>query len=155
MNGKVIGIRYIESYMDFKDRTSHALGIAVLVWAVCMTILAIAGLATGVWHLSDLWSRGIDFLIEFGLMASLGTFLLVGGPVFLWQQNELIAPISGLVCYVAFWVVIAMGGGISALYVAILYGPYALVGFALLAICEWILRTVAIAGVGRIRNLIG
>jgi hypothetical protein len=131
--------------MEFKDRTRRALSTAILMWGGSMAALAVAGLATNVWRLSDLWGRaGATFLSEFGLLAIVGTFLLVGGPVFLWKRDGLIAPISGIACYIAYWAVLgaAAGVGVSALYVAVLYGPYALVGIAVLTLCEWVLRTV-------------
>ncbi len=110
-----------------------------------MAALAVAGLATSVWHLSDLGGRaGAAFLSEFGLMAIVGTFLLVGGPVFLWTRYELIAPIIGLVCYVAYWAFLGRttGVGVSSLYVGIMYGLFALAGIAILTVLEWILRSV-------------
>lgn len=131
--------------MVVEDRTRRALGIAVLAWGGSMAALAVAGLATSVWHLSDLWGRaGAAFLSEFGLMAIVGTFLLVGGSVFLWARYELIAPIIGLVCYVAYWAFLGMttGVGVSALYVGIMYGLFALAGIAILTVLEWILRSV-------------
>jgi hypothetical protein len=131
--------------MKIKDRTRRALGIAVLAWGGSMAALVIAGLATGVWRLSDLWGRaGAAFLSEFGIMAIVGTFLLVGGPVFLWERYELLAPIIGLACYIAYWSFLGVttGVGVSALYVAIMYGLYAPVGIAVLTVLEWGLRTV-------------
>jgi hypothetical protein len=131
--------------MEFKDRTHHALGVAIFVWVGSMATLAVAGLATGVWRLSGLWGQaGATFLSEFGLMAIVGTFLLVGGPVFLWKRYGLIAPIICLVCYVVYWAFLGIttGAGVSALYVAIMYGLYALVGIPILAFLEWALRTV-------------
>lgn len=131
--------------MVVTDRTRRALSIAVLTWGGSIAALAVAGLATSVWHLSDLWGRtGAAFLSEFGVMAIIGTFLLVGGPVFLWARYDLIAPIIGLVWYIAYWAFLGMttGVGVSALYVGIMYGLYALVGIAVLTVLEWILRSV-------------
>lgn len=133
--------------MVFKDRTRRALVIAILVWIGSMVLLAVAGLATRVWRLSDLWGRaGAAFLSEFGLIAIVGTFLLVGGPVFLWKRYELVTPIIGLACYVVYWVSLGIttGAGVSALYVAIMYGLYALIGIAVLTILEWGLRTARV-----------
>ena len=131
--------------MDIKGRTWRALGIAVLMWGGSMAVLAVAGLLTGVWRLSDLWGRaGSAFLSEFGVIVIIGTLLLVGGPVFLWERNQFIAPIIGLACYFAYWTVfgVTTGTGVSALYVAIMYGLYAPVGLAVLAVLEWSLRSV-------------
>lgn len=127
------------------DRTRRAFGIALLTWGGSMAALAVTGLMTGVWHFSDLWGRaGAAFLSEFGLMAIVGTFLLVGGPVFLWARYELIAPIIGLVCYIAYWAFLGIttGVGVSALYVGIMYGLFALAGIAVLTALEWVLRSV-------------
>jgi hypothetical protein len=121
--------------MEFKDHTYRALGIAILVWAGSMATLGVAGLATSVWRLSDLWGRaGTAFLSEFGVIVIVGTFLLIGGPVFLWKRYGFIAPIIGLACYVAYWAFfgVMMGAGVSALYVGTMYGLYAPVGIAVL-----------------------
>ncbi|RRJ28921.1 hypothetical protein [Halocatena pleomorpha] len=129
--------------MVINDRTRRAITAAVLTWAGGMAVLAVAGLAAGVWRLSDLWDRaGAAFLSEFGLIAIVGTFLLVGGPVFLRIRYALVAPIIGFVCYVAYWAFLGVttGVGVSALYVGILYGPYALVGIAVLTALEWVVR---------------
>ncbi|UPM44957.1 hypothetical protein [Halocatena salina] len=129
--------------MVIKDRTRRALGIAVLTWGGSMAALVVAGLATSVWRLSDLWGlAGVAFLSEFGVIAIVGTFLLVGGPVFLLARYELLAPIIGLVCYIAYWAILGMttGVGVSALYVGIMYGLFALAGIAVLTVLEWILR---------------
>ncbi|HET7324065.1 MAG TPA: hypothetical protein VFJ06_07025 [Halococcus sp.] len=131
--------------MEFKDRTHRALGVAILVWTGSVAALAVAGLATGVWRLSDLWGRaGAAFLSEFGLVTIVGTFLLVGGPVFLWKRYGLVAPIIGLACYVAYWTFLGIltGAGVSALYVGSMYGLFALVGIAVLTVLEWTLRAV-------------
>jgi hypothetical protein len=131
--------------MKIRDRTRRALGIAVLAWGGSMAALAIAGLATSVWRLPDLWGRaGPAFLSEFGILATIGTFLLVGGPVFLWERYEFLAPLIGLACYIAYWTFlgIATGVGVSALYVAIMYGLYASIGIAVLTVLEWTLRMV-------------
>ena len=131
--------------MKLKGLTRHALGVAILVWIGSMIALAVAGLATDVWRLSDLWGRaGAAFLGEFGLIAVVGTFLFVGGPVFLWSRWGLTAPIIGLACFIAYWAYLGVttGTGVSALYVGVMYGMYALVGLGILAILEWGLRTV-------------
>lgn len=131
--------------MKLKDSTRRALGVAILVWVGSMTALAVAGLTTDVWRLSDLWGRpGAAFLSEFGLIAIVSTFLLVGGPVFLWTRWGFIAPIIGLACYIAYWAYLGVttGAGVSALYVGIMYGMFAFVGIAILTILEWTLRTV-------------
>ena len=123
----------------------RALGAAVLAWAGSMVVLALGGLATGVWHLSDLWGRaGAAFVGEFGLLATVGTFLLVGGPVYAWQRYGLVAPLLGLGCYVAYaaYVGVSTEVGFSALYVAVMYAPLGLVVLALLAPLEWALRRV-------------
>lgn len=133
--------------MRLKDRTRRALAVAILVWIGSMVVLAVAGLATEIWRLSDLWGHGGAFLSEFGLIAIIGTFLLVGGPVFLWKQYELITPITTIVCYFVYWALIGVttGSGVSALYVGIMYGfYYALGGIAVLTILEWGLRTVRV-----------
>lgn len=60
---------------------------AVLTWGGSMAALAVAGIATSVWRLSGLWGQaGVAFLSGFGLIAIVGTVLLVGGPVFLWAR---------------------------------------------------------------------
>lgn len=131
--------------MEFKDRTRSALKIAVLVWGGSLAALTVAGLVTDVWRLSDLWGQaGAVFLSEFGILVVVGTFLLIGGPIFLRERYELIAPIIGLACYVAYWsfLGVATGAGVSALYVAIMYGLYAPIGIAILAVIEWSLRSV-------------
>jgi hypothetical protein len=131
--------------MESKDRTYGALGIAILVWMGSMAVLAIAGLATGVWRLSDLSGRaGAAFLSGFGVMAIVGTFLLVGGSVFLWKRYGLVTPIIGLVCYAAYWAFLGVitNAGVSALYVGIMYGLYAPIGIAILAVLEWTLRMI-------------
>ena len=131
--------------MEFKDRTRSALKIAVLVWGGSLAALTVAGLVTDVWRLSDLWGQaGAVFLSEFGILVVVGTFLLIGGPIFLRERYELIAPIIGLACYVAYWsfLGVATGAGVSALYVAIMYGLYAPIGIAILAVLEWSLRSV-------------
>ena len=131
--------------MEFKDRTRSALKIAVLVWGGSLAALTVAGLVTDVWRLSDLWGQaGAVFLSEFGILVVVGTFLLIGGPIFLRERYELIAPIIGLACYVAYWSFLGVttGAGVSALYVAIMYGLYASIGIAILAVIEWSLRSV-------------
>ncbi|WP_049998561.1 hypothetical protein [Halococcus sediminicola] len=131
--------------MEFKDRTRSALKIAVLVWGGSLAALTVAGLVTDVWRLSDLWGQaGAVFLSEFGILVVVGTFLLIGGPIFLRERYELIAPIIGLACYVAYWSFLGVttGAGVSALYVAIMYGLYAPIGIAILAVLEWSLRSV-------------
>jgi hypothetical protein len=132
--------------MRFKDRTRRAFAVAILVWIGSMVMLAVAGLATGVWRLSDLWGyAGAAFVSEFGVVVIIGTFLLVGGPVFLWKRYGFIAPIIGLACYAAYWVFFGMmGTGVSALYVGLMYGLYVPAGIAVLAILEWALRTVRV-----------
>lgn len=105
--------------MEFKDRTRSALKIAVLVWGGSLAALTVAGLVTDVWRLSDLWGQaGAVFLSEFGILVVVGTFLLIGGPIFLRERYELIAPIIGLACYVAYWSFLGVttGAGVSALY---------------------------------------
>lgn len=127
----------------------RALVSALLAWAVSVAALALGGLATGVWHLSDLWGRaGAAFVGEFGLLATVGTFLLVGGPIYLWQRYGLVAPSMALVCYVAYFAYIgtSTGVGFSALYVAVMYGPLALVAFGVLAPVEWALRSLRPGG---------
>ena len=131
--------------MKLKGSTRHALNVAILVWVGSMIALAVAGLATDVWRLSDLWGQaGATFLGEFGLIAVVGTFLFVGGPVFLWSRWELIAPIIGLAWYTAYWAYLGVttAAGVSALYIEVMYGMYAFVGLGVLAILEWGLRTV-------------
>jgi hypothetical protein len=131
--------------METGDHTRRALGIASLVWAGSMAALAGSGLVTGVWHLSDLWGRaGAAFLGEFGLIATVGTFLLVAGPVYGWLRYGLVAPGLGLVCYVAYWASlgVTMDVGVSALYVGVMYSPFALAGIAVLTGLEQALRTV-------------
>ena len=131
--------------MKLKSPTRHALNVAILVWVGSMIALAVAGLATDVWRLSDLWGQaGATFLGEFGLIAVVSTFLFVGGPVFLWSRWEFIAPIIGLACYTAYWAYfgVTTAAGVSALYVGVMYGMYAFVGLGGLAIIEWGLRTV-------------
>ena len=110
-----------------------------------MVALTVAGLVTGVWRLSDLWGQaGAAFVSEFGMIALVGTFLLIGGPIFLWERYELIAPIIGFACYVAYWAYLGVtaGTGVSALYVGIMYGLYAPIGIAILAVLEWSVRSV-------------
>jgi hypothetical protein len=131
--------------VKFENRTYRALGIAVLVWMGSIATLAIAGLVTGVWRLSDLSGRaGAAFLSEFGVITIVGTFLFVGGSVFLWQRYGLIAPSIGLVCYVVYWGLLGVltTAGVSALYVGAMYGLYAPIGIAILAALEWALRMV-------------
>jgi hypothetical protein len=131
--------------MESGDRTRRALSVAILVWTGSMAALAGGGLVAGVWHLSDLWGRaGAAFLGEFGLLATVGTFLLVGGPVYVWLRYGLVAPVLSLVCYVAYWAYlgITLNVGFSALYVSVMYGPLALAGIAVLTGLEQTLRTV-------------
>jgi hypothetical protein len=145
MDRRVIVWEDVAIGMEFEDRTRRALGVAILVWAGCMAALAGGGLVTGVWHLSDLWGRaGATFLSEFGLIATVGTFLLVGGPVYGWLRYGLVAPVFGLVCYVAYWASlgVTLDVGFSALYVGVMYGPFALAGIAILTGLEQALRTV-------------
>ena len=131
--------------MALQPATRRALIAAVVVWAVSMATLAIGGLATGVWRLSDLWGRaGAAFLGEFGLVATVGSFLLVGGPVFLWRRDGIVSPLLALGCYVAYWAYLGVttGVGFSALYVAVMYGVLAIAGLSVLASVEWALRRV-------------
>jgi hypothetical protein len=134
--------------MRFKDCTLRVLAVAIFVWIGSMVMLGVAGLATGVWRLSDLWGHaGAAFLGEFGLIMTVGTFLLVGGPVFLWKRYELVSPVTGLACYFVYWACLGIitGAGVSALYLAIMYGLYyALAGIAVLTILEWTLRMIRV-----------
>ena len=131
--------------MALQPATRRAIVAAVVVWAVSMAALAVGGLATGVWRLSDLWGRaGAAFLGEFGLLATVGSFLLIGGPVLLWQRERVVAPLIALVCYVAYFAYLGASAdvGFSAMYVAVMYGPLAIVGMSVLASLEWALRRV-------------
>lgn len=129
--------------MALSPPSRRALVAATLVWAGSMTALALGGLATGVWHLPDLWGRaGGAFLGEFGLLATVGTFLLVGGPVYVWQRYGLVAPLLALVGWVVYFAYLgaSTGVGFSALYVAVMYAPLVLAGLGALPPVEWALR---------------
>lgn len=123
----------------------RALRIALAVWGASLALLALGGLLTGVWRVADLWGRaGEAFVGEFGLLATVGTFLMVGGPVYLWQRYGLVAPLLGLLGWVAYFASLGVtsGVGFSALYVAVMYGPLVVVGLGVLAALEWTLRSL-------------
>ncbi len=116
----------------------------VAAWAAVALLALLAGLATGVWRLSDLTTRlGPATLSDFAPTAG-ATLLLVGGPVAAYLRYGLVAPLSLVALYAGGWATFGLAtgfGGVAGLFVAALYGPFALPVVAAAGAAEHLLRS--------------
>lgn len=122
---------------------NRALGEAAVAWLAVLAVSLGAGLAAGVWRLSDLWTT--PWVAELDLVAygAVGTVLLVGAPVVLYRRYELVLPLVGLVAYLGYWVVVAgfsVGNPARGPFYAFLYSFLFVGAIPVLAAVEYVLR---------------
>lgn len=128
--------------------TREAVTTGLVVWALCLAVILVLGLASGVWRVTTALDQLVALGIGTALVVAAGSLLAFVVPVAVYLRLGLQLPLVALVGYVAFWAVAGLQAGplASGLFEALVISPAASLSLPVLVAVEYVVRAHVLGG---------